>query len=113
MLIPSESFGSELTTACDTRNEMVTMAVNAEELDEIDRMLATPDVDAQAFLELRRRFPYLSWTRCDASDVTEAPFRSYPAFDVHLLDSADHCSQITSDPAHATGIVLAKRSAVS
>jgi len=76
-------------------------------------VLSTPDVDTQAFAELRRRFPHLSWTRCDASDVTGTPFRSYSAFDVHLLDSADHCSQITSDPARATGIVLARRSAVS
>jgi len=89
------------------------MAVNAEELKELDRMLLTPDVETQAFAELRRRFPHLSWTRCDASDVTEAPFRSYPAFDVHLLDSADHCSQITSDLSRATGIVLARRSAAS
>jgi hypothetical protein len=89
------------------------MAVNANELSEIDRVLSTLNVDVQAFAELRRRFPHLSWTRCDASDVTEAPFRSYPAFDVHLLDSADHCSQITCDPARATGIVLARRSAAS
>ena len=89
------------------------MAVNAEELNELDRMLSTPNVDAQAFAELRRRFTHLSWTRCDASDVMEAPFRSYPAFDVHLLDSADHCSQITSDLSRATGIVLARRSAAS
>ena len=89
------------------------MAVNAEELKEIERMLAARDVDAQAFAELRRRFPHLSWTRCDASDVTEVPFRSYDKFDVHLLDSADHCSQITADPSRATGIVLARRSAAS
>lgn len=89
------------------------MAVNAEELTEIERMLSTPEVNAQAFAELRLRFPHLSWTRCDASDVTEAPFRSYESFDVHLLDSADHCSQITSDPARATGIILARRSASS
>jgi hypothetical protein len=50
-------------------------------------------------------------TRCDASDVAETPFRAYPGFDVHLLDAADHCVQITTDPARATGIVLAKRSA--
>jgi len=89
------------------------MAVDVDELREIDRMLSTPDVGAHAFAELRRRFPHLSWTRCDASDVIEAPFRSYPVFDIHLLDSADHCSQITSDPARATGIILARRSAAS
>jgi hypothetical protein len=41
--------------------------------------------------------------------VTETPFRSFSRFDIHLLDSADHCVQITVDPACATGIVLAAR----
>lgn len=88
------------------------MAVSPDELDEIDRMLSASDVDAQAFAALRRRFPHLSLTRCDASDVIEAPFRSYARFDIHLLDSADHCARITDDPVRATGIIFAKRSAV-
>ena len=87
------------------------MALNADELTEIEKILAGPDAGAQGFAELRRRFPHLSLTRCDASDVVETPFREYPAFDVHLLDAADHCVQITTDPARATGIILAKRSA--
>ncbi len=76
---------------------------------EIEQALSSPDVDPRVFATLRGRFPHLSWTRCDASDVTETPFRSYSRFDVHLLDSADHCVQITTDPACATGIVLADR----
>ena len=86
------------------------MALSTDELMEIDALLAAPDAQTQAFAELRRRFPHLSWTRCDASDVTETPFRVYARFDVHLLDSIDHCAQITLDPARATGIVLAQRS---
>lgn len=87
------------------------MAVSAEELNEIDRVLSEPSPDVNVVAELRRRFPHLSWTRCDASDVSEAPFRSHARFDVHLLDSADHCARITADPARATGVVLAQRSA--
>lgn len=86
------------------------MAVSANELAEIEQVLSAPHLDAQAFLELRRRFPHLSWTRCDASDVVETPFRSLAGFDIHLLDSADHCSHLTVDPDRATGIVLARRS---
>jgi len=85
------------------------MAVSADELTEIGKVLAAPDAEAGAFAALRRRFPLLSWTRCDASDVTEAPFQSFARFDVHLLDGSDHCVRITADPAQATGIVLAKR----
>ena len=77
---------------------------------EIEGLLLAPDADARVFAQLRSRFPHLSWTRCDASDVTESPFRTYPRFEVHLVDRSDHCVQITTDPARATGIVLADRS---
>jgi hypothetical protein len=85
------------------------MALSVDDLTAIDQALSAPNADGQIFAELRRRFSHLSWTRCDASDVTEAPFRSYERFDVHLLDSADHCAHVTTDPTRATGIVLAIR----
>lgn len=87
------------------------MAVNEVELGEIEAVLSTPDAVSGAYAELRQRFPHLSWTRCDAADVVEEPFRSCGVFDIHLIDSRDHCTQITSDPACATGFILAKRSA--
>jgi hypothetical protein len=85
------------------------MALAAGELAEIEKVLASPDAASQTWLTLRRKFPHLAFIRCDASDVTETPFRSFASFDLHLLDSADHCAQITADPTRATGIVLAKR----
>lgn len=88
------------------------MALAASELAEIERMLGSKTAP-QAYLELRQAFPHLSWVRCDASDVTEEPYRSFHGFDLHLLDSADHCAGITDDPARATGIVLAKRAGTS
>ncbi len=89
------------------------MAVAAIELTEIERMLGSPEAATGVYVELRQKFPHLAWIRCDASDVTETPYRSCGAFDLHLLDSADHCAQITDDPLRATGIVLAKRTAGS
>jgi Family of unknown function (DUF6129) len=89
------------------------MALNADELTEIDKMLSAPDADGQVFAQLRQRFPHLSLTRCDASDVAEDPYRTYSQFDLHLVDTADHCVQITGDPSAATGLVLAKRNVVS
>jgi hypothetical protein len=89
------------------------MALGAEELREIDRVLSASDVDARILTELRQRFPHLSWTRCDAGDVTETPFRSYPRFEIHLVDRSNHCVQITVDPLRASGIVLADRKVIS
>jgi hypothetical protein len=88
------------------------MALSTDEIMEIENMLSAPGADANTFAQLRIRFPHLSWTRCDASDVSEAPFRTCSQFDIHLLDSADHCAHITADPARATGIIVAKRKTV-
>jgi hypothetical protein len=85
------------------------MALSTEELTEIEQVLSGLAADAPVVAEMKGRFPKLSWTRCDASDVVEAPYRSSAVYDIHLLNSTDHCSQITSDPAKATGVILAKR----
>ncbi|MFG1346305.1 hypothetical protein V5F59_15530 [Xanthobacter autotrophicus DSM 431] len=87
------------------------MALSENDLSEIEKLLTAEDLQGPVFGELRRRFPTLSWTQCDASDVTEDPFRTYSKFDIHLLDTADHCAHITSDPGRATGVILARRSA--
>jgi hypothetical protein len=79
------------------------MVLGADELIEIEKVLAGSDTVAG-------RFPNLAWMRCDASDVIETPFRSYGGIDLHLIDGSDHCVKITSDPSQATGIVLAVRS---
>jgi len=89
------------------------MALGADELNEIDRVLSEPGIDARVFSELRRRFPHLSWTKCDANDVNEMPFRSYSRFEIHLVDRTDHCLRITADPMRASGIVLADRDVTS
>lgn len=85
------------------------MAVSDTDLSEIEKVLAAQELAAPVFAELRRRFPNLSWTQCDASDVAEPPFRSFAAFDIHLIDTADHCVQITADPSRATGVILARK----
>ena len=101
------NFGNELFLIA----ERIVVTVSANDWDVIDQMLSAPDAGAGVLAQLRNRFAHLSWTRCDAGDVVETPFRSYPRFDVHLLDSVDHCSHITDDRARATGIVLAMRNA--
>ncbi|MCA1458199.1 hypothetical protein I6F35_34295 [Bradyrhizobium sp. BRP22] len=85
------------------------MALGTDELIEIERVLAAAQANANPVRDLRRRFPHLAVTRCDASGVTERPFRSLPNFDLHLIDGCDRCLEITPDPARAIGILLAAR----
>lgn len=89
------------------------MAINAEEMDDIDKLLAAAPTEA-VLGELRERFPDLSITRCDASDIdTETPFREYGRYSLYLVDRADHCWRLTGDPDRASGLVVAVRGAPS
>lgn len=85
------------------------MAVSDTDLAEIEKVLTAEDLAATAFAELRQRLPALSWTRCDATDVTDEPFLSFAAYDIHLIDTSDHCVVVTTDPSRATGVILAKK----
>ena len=84
------------------------MGLSAGDIAEIDALLAAPGVAAQAFATLRERFPGLSVTRVDASDLSlETPFRRYEGFDLYLVDGSNHCWSLTDSPGDATGVAIA------
>lgn len=85
------------------------MALDENELIELEQVITAAEGRVSSFTQLRHRFPHLALVRCDASDVAEPPFRSFPHYDLHLIDRSEHCVQITADPLLAIGIVLATR----
>jgi aspartokinase-like uncharacterized kinase len=89
------------------------MALGAAELGEIETLLAAPvGTGVAVTAALRRRFPALTVTVCDESDIdAETPFRALPGALLYLVDNADHCWRLTADPARATGLVVARRKA--
>jgi hypothetical protein len=83
------------------------MTLSLDDLAEIEVLLAAPDANVSVLAELRRRFPGMSLTRCDASDVgVESPYREFRKFSLYLVDGADHCWRLTADATRATGIVV-------
>lgn len=83
------------------------MALGTSDLADIDAMLQAQTEPVLAIAALRQRFPRLSVTQCDPSDVDlETPFRTWPRFSLHLVDSADHCWRLTSEMERATGLLL-------
>lgn len=80
-----------------------------ETLTQVEELLKEAAGPAELAPALRSRFPDLALSSCDASDVLETPFRRFALFDLHLLNSRDHCTHITTDPDCATGLLLARR----
>ncbi len=86
------------------------MAIQVEELREIGTLLSGAGADGAVLAELRLKFPHLKWSRCDAADVLEEPYRAFPAYDLHLMDASHHCPLVVADPAVASGVILGVRS---
>ena len=87
------------------------MALSPADIAEIDSLLGAPDASLAALTALRARFPKLSLTRADESDMVEKPYKQYERFDLYLVDGGGHCWTITQDPDIATGLVVASRRA--
>ncbi|ACB94058.1 hypothetical protein [Beijerinckia indica] len=81
--------------------------LSTENLAEIETMLAGPEADPSVLQDFRQRFPGVSLTRCDPSDVDgEKPYKEFPRFTLYLVSAANHCVTITRDPEIATGIIV-------
>lgn len=81
--------------------------LSAENLTEIEALLSAPDATLPAASDFRQRFPGVSYTRCDPSDVDgESPYKRFTRFDLYLVSAVSHCVTMTTDPAVATGIIV-------
>lgn len=86
------------------------MALTEKDLVQLETLLGSAKSAENPLADFRQRFPGLSLTRCDASDMgSDEPFLTYPEFYLYLVDGSNHCWRITDDPAVATGIVVAQR----
>ena len=82
-------------------------SLSTENLAQIETLLSAPDADPSALQDFRQRFPGVSLTRCDASDVDgERPYKEFARFNLYLVSAVNHCVTITRDPAVATGIIV-------
>lgn len=81
--------------------------LTADNLAQIEALLAAPDASLAAFSDFRQRFPGVSYTRCDPSDVDgEMPYKEFARFTLYLVSAVNHCVTMTRDPAMATGIIV-------
>lgn len=88
--------------------------LTTDKLGEIEALLADLNADPSVLTDFRQKFPGVSLTRCDASDVdAEHPFKEFPRFTLYLVSAVNHCVTITRDPSMATGIIVVHKKAAS
>jgi hypothetical protein len=88
--------------------------LTTENLARIETLLSAPDADPSALHDFRQRFPGVSLTRCDLSDVDgERPYKEFARFNLYLVSAVNHCATITRDPAVATGIIVVENKGAS
>jgi len=80
-----------------------------EVIDQISQLVKDHGLDEAAVSRLRDMWPNIHFTYCSDDDVLgPTPVREFDSFNVYLVDGRDHCLQFTSNPEHATGLVLAE-----
>jgi hypothetical protein len=86
------------------------MPLTDSDLAQIRELLETDQPVSARIGSIRAAFPKISLTRCDASDMdTETPALEFGNFNVFLIDTSEHCVRITTNPASATGVIIAER----
>ena len=86
------------------------MALTSADIAGIEAALGEAGAVAEAYAALRARFPKLSLTRADESDMgMEPPLRRYALFDLYLVEGGNHCWTVTGSPERATGLILAAK----
>ncbi|WP_297462745.1 hypothetical protein [Ferrovum sp.] len=80
------------------------------DIDTIEQFLKGCEDKGNLTAMFKQRFPGVSLTRCEPSDLSgEIPFRSHEEFDIHLVDGRDHCWKITRQLLEATGVVVVEK----
>ena len=88
------------------------MSISAEDIAGIAGVLTELGVGRPAIAAVRQRYPGVSVTLCDRSDIdSETPYRELAACSLFLVDGTDRCWHLTGDPARATGVVVASHGA--
>jgi len=87
------------------------VALSVQDTEAIACLVAAAAPGSNPVAALRRQFPALMVSRCDALDLREeTPFRTAPAFDLYLVDTSTHCWRVVDDRNDASGVIVASRS---
>lgn len=83
--------------------------IAAETLQQVAEAVERAGVSEAVLAELRQGFPGVHFSYCMDDDVGAAkPALERPGFNLYLVDGREHCLSLTTDPAAATGLLVAE-----
>ena len=83
--------------------------IDQQEIDSIANYVSEQGLSEDVLVALRKQYPGKHFTWCMDDDInSDHPVVQREDFAIYLVDSSDHCSKLTSDPASASGYVLAE-----
>ncbi|QEP44384.1 hypothetical protein D5085_15375 [Ectothiorhodospiraceae bacterium BW-2] len=83
--------------------------ISATQLQAVSEQLQQRGLSEATLSELRQQFSEIHFTYCSDDDITiETAALSHPTFNLYLVDSRNHCLNLTTDSEVATGIVVAE-----
>lgn len=90
------------------------MALTPEDEAQLEALFGADNASDDAFEQAKKIIGHLRLTKCDPSDIgVETAFKEYRLYDLYLLDTADHCAHMTTDPLKATGLIVVRKNVVS
>jgi hypothetical protein len=83
--------------------------IEPERLQQVTEIVRRAGLNDQTLAALRETFSDLHFTRCMDDDVgVSLPYQEMEGFNLYLVDGREHCLALTTDPALATGVLLAQ-----
>ncbi|MBL4832602.1 MAG: hypothetical protein JKY26_01400 [Pseudomonas sp.] len=83
--------------------------ISEADIQSMSEFIRQQGLTEQALAELRQRYQGIHMTWAMDDDISGAtPFSEGSDFNVYLVDSSEHCSKLTSNPAQASGLVFAE-----
>lgn len=88
--------------------------ITPERIEQVARVVERAGLNERTVGALREAFNEIHFTYCMDEDVgggagVNDPVREADGFNLYLVDGRGHCMRFTTDPASATGLVLAEK----
>ncbi len=82
--------------------------IEPEHIDQVVKAVQAKGLSEELISELKQQYDY-HFTYCMEDDMDNyTPAIEKGDFNVYFVDSSEHCSKLTTEPANASGFVLAE-----